>query len=108
MNPGQTPPSELEPARREDGARGYDPQQRLIAARLQRANPHWLLFWGTHSRRYFAFPLFAAPRGIFVTSSDPSRLLTRMRQTEALTATRPPPGPPLAPLPGTERGRLCG
>ena len=107
MNPSPAPPPA--PASEGDTARRYDPHQRLTTARLQHANPHWLLLWGTHSRRYYAFPLFTAPRGIIITSPDPDRLLKRMRQTEAIAA-RPgvPPAPPLAPLPGTERGRLCG
>lgn len=104
MNASQAP----EPARGsgKDGARSYDPRERLTATRLQHANPHWLLLWGTHSRRYYAFPLFTAPRGIIITSPDPDRLLGRMRQTEAITATSP--GVPPAPLPEIGRSRLSG
>ncbi len=87
MNPGQAP--EPAPGSGKDGAHRYDPRERLTAARLQHTNPHWLLLWGTHSRRYYAFPLFTAPRGIIITSPDPGRLLRRMRQTEAITDVHP-------------------
>jgi hypothetical protein len=87
VNAGPVPPSE--PASGQDRGHRYDPGQRLTAARIQQASPHWLLMWGTHSRRYFAFPLFAAPPGTIVTASGPDRLLTRMRQAEAATAASP-------------------
>jgi hypothetical protein len=73
----------------DDSGRRYDPGQRLTAARIQHANPHWLLMWGPHSRRYFAFPLFWAPPGTMVTATDPTWLLTRMRQAETAAATHP-------------------
>ena len=45
-----------------DSGHRYDPSHRLTAARIQHSSPHWLLMWGTHSRRYYAYPLFTAPR----------------------------------------------
>jgi hypothetical protein len=89
VNASPVPPSGTVPASGQDGAPRYDPGQRLTAARIQQANPRWLLMWGSHSRRYFAFPLFAAPPGTIVTASGPDRLLTRMRQAEAATSVRP-------------------
>ncbi len=87
MNASPAPPSE--PATGEGAAHRYDPSQRLVAARIQHTSPHWLLMWGPHSRRYFAYPLFGAPPGTIVSASAPDRLQTRMRQAEAATAARP-------------------
>ena len=86
MNANPATPPEPEPASGKSGSSRYDPSQRLTAARIQQANPGWLLIWGTHSRRYFAFPLFGAPRGTIVTASAPDRLLTRMRRAETAAA----------------------
>jgi hypothetical protein len=65
-----------------NGDYGYDPVEREEAARLQEANPLWLIMWGVHSRLLWAFPLFHAPRGTVVSASSPDRLLDRMRQVE--------------------------
>ena len=83
MSTGKATPPEPTRASGESGGHRYDPGQRLTAARIQHANPHWLLLWGTHSRRYFAFPMFTVPPGTIVTASEPNRLVTRMRQAEA-------------------------
>ncbi len=68
-------------------------------------HPGRLLLWGTHSRRYFAFPMFTVPPGTIVTASEPNRLVTRMRQAEATTAVQPrmPAGPPPASQPVARR-----
>ena len=93
MNATPAPPPE--PASGEDAAHRYDPRQRLTTARLQHANQHWLLMWGPHSRRYYAYPLFAAPSGTIISASDPDRLLTRC-------ARQKPPPPP------TRKCHRCG
>lgn len=97
-------------AAQDGGGHRYDPSQRLTAARLQHRNPHWLVYWGCHSRRYWAFPLFGASPAAIVTASDPTRLLTRMREAEAATSirTRTHPAPSAPPVSGTERGQSCG
>ncbi len=107
MNAGQPPAGEPEPASGEDGAHRYDPGQRQTAARIQHPRPHWLLMWGPHSRRYYAYPLFGAPPGTIVSASDPGRLVTRMRQAEAATAARPRV-PPDAPAPEAVATRCRG
>ena len=105
MSTGKATPPEPTRASGESGGHRYDPGQRLTAARIQHANPHWLLLWGTHSRRYFAFPMFTVPPGTIVTASEPDRLVTRMRQAEATTAVQPrmPAGPPPASQPVARR-----
>ena len=69
--------------------RRYDPSERLTGARLTHRNPHWLVTWGTHSRMYWAFPLFSAPPGTIITAPDPAALAAQMRQAEADLAARP-------------------
>ncbi len=107
MTTSQDTSPEPAPASGDDSTHRYDPSQRLTAARLQHTNPHWLLMWGPHSRRYYAYPLFGAPPGTIVSASAPDRLVTRMRQAEAATAARPHM-PPTTPAAGTQRGRLSG
>ncbi len=96
MNTSPVTPAEPGTSSGEAGSPRYDPSQRLTAARIQQANPGWLLIWGTHSRRYFAFPLFGAARGTILTASDPDRLLTGMRRAEA--AAVHPDLPPAHPI----------
>lgn len=60
-----------------------DPGQRQRAARLGEIFPHWLIMWGTWSRRYWAYPRFRAPRGTIVYAADPGDLAAQMRQVQA-------------------------
>jgi hypothetical protein len=89
VNVSAARPPEPAPAIGEGSAHGYDLSDRRTAARIQQASPHWLVMWGPHSRRFFAFPLFRAPPGTIVTASGPDRLLARMRQAEAAATARP-------------------
>ncbi|MBO0808120.1 MAG: hypothetical protein J2P32_07445 [Actinobacteria bacterium] len=70
------------------GVPHYDPRQRLAAARLQHRNPHWLVCWGCHSRRYWAFPLFVAAPGTIISAPGEPGLLAGMRQAEAEAVAR--------------------
>ena len=69
----------------------YDPRQRQAAAGLQHRNQHWRTCWGYHSRRYWAFPLFAAPPGTIISATSEPGLTAGMRQAEAAVAARPRP-----------------
>jgi hypothetical protein len=60
----------------------YDPHQRALAARIERANAYWHVEWGVGSRRYYGYPLFGAPPGTIVSATDPEGLITEMRRTE--------------------------
>ncbi len=64
-----------------------DPQEHTTAARIERGNPRWLVIWGTHSRRYFAFPRFAAPPGTIIAAPGTAELLDGMRHAELTTAS---------------------
>ncbi len=67
-----------------------DPGQRAQAAQIQATCPQWVVLWGCASRRFWAFPQFAAPPGTIVSDGDPATLVARMRQAElATTAGRP-------------------
>jgi hypothetical protein len=83
------------PAHRPGPAR-YDPRQRRTAADLTRRHPHWLVTWGTGSRRYWAYPRFAVPPGTIISAADTQGLILGMRQEEA-AATARPPGPGMSP-----------
>jgi hypothetical protein len=63
-----------------------DPQEHATAARIQRGNSRWLILWGTHSRRYFAFPRFSTPPGTIITAPAAPELLDHMRQAELTAA----------------------
>ncbi len=69
-----------------------DPQEHTTAARIESGHPRWLVIWGTHSRRYFAFPRFAAEPGTIVTGPGTAELLDGMRHAElaASSAQRRP------------------
>jgi len=64
-----------------------DPQEHTTAARIERGNPRWLVIWGTHSRRYFAFPRFNAQPGTIITGPGTAELLDGMRHTELTAAS---------------------
>jgi hypothetical protein len=63
-----------------------DPHEHATAASIENSNPRWAIIWGTHSRRYFAFPRFKAPPGTIITAPATGELLNSMRQAE-LTAS---------------------
>jgi len=69
----------------------HDPQQRQIAARLNRAHRDWLILWGVHSRRLWAFPLFDVPPGTLVSAGTPDDLVAQMRQVQMIAQYGPPP-----------------
>ena len=71
----------------------YDPAKRHAAARLSRDHPGWLIMWGPHSRRYFAYPAFDAPPGTIVTEASSGALRAALRQAELAAARRPTPDP---------------
>jgi hypothetical protein len=73
--------------------RDRDPGQRERAARLGQAFPHWLIHWGTWSRRYWAYPKFRAPRGTILCAADPADLAAQIRQVQAETMNRRPVTP---------------
>jgi len=73
----------------------YDPEQRRAAARMEHANPHWVITWGPGSRRYWAFGRFSTPGGMVVSAPSPQELLAAMRQAEL--AARPSRLPPARP-----------
>ena len=60
----------------------YDPDEHDTAVRIGEANPQWHVMWGSWSRRFWAYPHFAAPRGTLVSSPDPGELIARMRSAE--------------------------
>jgi hypothetical protein len=62
-----------------------------IVARIGQDFPDWLVIWGTYTRQFVAFPLFAAPPGAFVTANRPGALITRMRNTERTLGKSPGP-----------------
>ncbi len=70
----------------------YDPAERQIAAAIQSRHPYWLVCWGTHSRRYWAYPRFPVPPGTLLSAPDSAALVAGMRQAEARAAARPPAG----------------
>lgn len=59
-----------------------DPHEHDTAARIENSNPQWAVIWGTHSRMFWAFPRFTAPRGTIITAPATAELLDRMRQAE--------------------------
>ena len=77
---------------------GSDPGQRAQAAQIQAGCPQWVVLWGCSSRRFWAFPLFAARPGTIVSAGGTSTLVDRMRQAE-LAAPPGRPGPAPAPSP---------
>jgi hypothetical protein len=68
-----------------------DHHQRRIAAQIQRDHPAWLIIWGSHTRKYWAFARFITPAAI-IAAPGPRELTDLMRRAE-LTA-RAHPGHP--------------
>jgi hypothetical protein len=58
-----------------------------------------VVLWGCSSRRFWAFPQFAAQPGTIISDGDPATLVARMRQAELASAPSqashaPAPSPP--------------
>jgi hypothetical protein len=72
--------------RRSRQARGasepFDARERAISHRIGRDFPHWLVMWGLHSRRFWAFPCFRVPRGTFAEAASPDDLVAEMRSIQ--------------------------
>ena len=65
---------------------GFDTHEHQVAGRLSERCPDWLVMWGTWSRRFWAYPLFRAPRGTIINAATASDLLTLMSRAELDTA----------------------
>lgn len=55
---------------------------RAIAEQINQARPHWLVLWGTYSRRFWAFPLFEMQPRMLIHASYPDALVARMDEAE--------------------------
>jgi hypothetical protein len=55
---------------------------REIAEQINQARPHWLVLWGSYSRRFWAFPLFETRPRMLVHASYPGALLARLDDAE--------------------------
>jgi hypothetical protein len=64
----------------------YDPGQRELAARIERAFPRWLVMWGAYSRQFWAYPCFRVPRGTIAHAARPDDLAVMMRQIQRSAA----------------------
>jgi hypothetical protein len=76
-----------------------------LAERLEEDNPDWVIMYGSYSREYVAFPVYAdAPDNSYCSAKDPAALDDHIRETERrhgrvrLTGRRAvlPLAPPLA------------
>jgi hypothetical protein len=56
--------------------------------RLEAAHPRWLVFYGSYSRQFVAYPLFPAPERTVLIDPDPGRLEGRMREIELTRVAR--------------------
>jgi hypothetical protein len=59
---------------------------RLLAQRLERENPSWIVLYGAYSKEFVAFPRFTVPRGTIVVTRQPGALPARLRQIEQQAA----------------------
>jgi hypothetical protein len=77
-----------------------DDQQQRFAAQMQRDHPDWVIMWGYHSRLYWAFPLFNAPKGTVLAAPGPAELTESIGRAElaATLASRGGPAQPPPPL----------
>lgn len=67
-----------------------DQQRRYAAGQIQQQHPHWLVMYGPHSRKIWAYPAFNVPAGTYFGGEDPSRLESRMSETELTYLRRMP------------------
>ena len=75
----------------------FDQDERQAAARVEYEHPQWLVIWGVFSRRFWAFPRFAALPGTIIAAADVSELVTIMDQAETAAAHGPSPAGPAWP-----------
>ena len=54
-------------------------------ARIQGERSGWVVIWMASAGRYWAYPLFRAPRGTAVTAATPDELTAQMDQVQQAT-----------------------
>lgn len=59
-----------------------DDEARAIAEDINQQRPHWLVVWGTYSRQFVAFPLFAMRQRMILTARYPDALTARLDAAE--------------------------
>jgi hypothetical protein len=57
---------------------------------INQQRPDWLVLWGSYSKRFVAFALFAMSQRRIVTAHYPDALLHRMDEVERRWRIRPP------------------
>ena len=67
-----------------------DQQRRYAAGQIQRRHPRWLVMYGPHSRKIWAYPAFSVPVGLYFGEENPSELESRMSETEMTYLRRMP------------------
>jgi hypothetical protein len=79
----------------------YDPRQRATAAQLQtRYGPHWVIWWGPGSRRYWAVPTWPGATVTVVDGQTPNDLTAAIYQAEtSAPPARTPAGTGNTPAP---------
>ncbi|MBB5130551.1 hypothetical protein HNP84_000239 [Thermocatellispora tengchongensis] len=55
---------------------------RAAAADLDQLEPYWHVLYGVASRRFFALPLWNAPRGLYAQARNVQDLIAEMRTAE--------------------------
>lgn len=95
----------------QDAERDRDTEEKRIAllrgeaARIRAAHPWWVIYYGTGSRRLWAFPMMPVPKDTVVSAGGPreleagiaeveNELLARQRAAGVPPAPAPPPWPP--------------
>jgi hypothetical protein len=58
--------------------------------RLEAAHPCWLIFYGSYSRQFIAYPLFPAPARTVLIETGPQAIERRMRHIERAYGSSPP------------------
>jgi hypothetical protein len=64
------------------GDEAAERRQRETAGQLARRHPYWLVMYGPHSRKFWAYPVFNVPVGTYAGAEDPAELESRMRVIE--------------------------
>ena len=70
---------------------------RSEAARIEQANPLWIVVFGVYSQQFICFPRFDAPAGTVLITRNPSTLPQRMSKMEQLSRIRDGLRKPLLP-----------
>lgn len=69
---------------------GPDAVGAVIAGRIEREHPGWLVVWGRYSRMFWAWAWSSdAPPHVVIAARDASELVALMRQAERDAARRP-------------------